>query len=79
MVALMFEPLDCLGRGLGFVFGIGPLELLIVALVGGMFVAGVVATIVVIIFAVKHANTAPPLKARENNRPTCEKPPVQKQ
>ncbi len=78
MVALMFAPLAHLGGGLGF-FGIGLLELLIVAVFGGMCVVGVAAMIFVIIFAVKHANTTPPLKAPEDDGLKCEKPPVQKQ
>ncbi len=78
MVALMFAPLGHFGSGLGF-FGIGPLELLIVAVFGGMCVVGAAAMIFVIIFAVKHANTTPPLKAPEDDGLKCEKPPVQKQ
>lgn len=78
MFALTFAPLGHFGSGLG-IFGIGPLELLIVAVFAGICVMGFAAMIIVIIFAVKHANTTPPLSAPEDDGLKCEKPPVQKQ
>lgn len=78
MVALTLAPRGHLSSGLG-IFGIGPLELLIVAVFAGMCVVGFAAMIFVILFAVKHANTTPPLRAPEDDGLKCEKPPVQKQ
>lgn len=60
-------------------FGIGPLELLIVAVIGGLCVLGVAAIILVILFAVKHANGAPPPMTKcGDGKPAGEKPPIRK-
>jgi hypothetical protein len=77
MVAFTAEPVSRLSGEIAFMFGIGPLELLIVAVFGGMCVVGVAALILVILFAVKHANaTPPPVTKRGGGKPAGEEPEV---
>jgi hypothetical protein len=42
------------------IFGIGILELMIVAVFGAVFLGGIAGVIILIVFVVKHANSAPP-------------------
>jgi hypothetical protein len=70
-------PVRIFGGGVVLMFGIGPLELLIVAVIGGLCVLGVAAMILVILFAVKHTNGAPPpVTTRGDGKPKGEEPPM---